>query len=114
MKEWIRLTEESIGAYLVTKKIARTGLDKTEKVLLKKSSSMVSSVVSLAMVAVNILVMVWIVAFLAGYAVSQWLDSGIFLFVVPLIISFVITGIFWYRRSSIFSMIVLKSTGEHL
>lgn len=102
MNEFVRLAEESVGAYLVGKRIMEKGTDLAVKKAEHTVSALISSVISLLIVSISIFMMligtiVWI-----GYTAAVYYHMPALMFLIPIVFLAIITFILWVAREKLF------------
>lgn len=102
MSSLIKLAEESVGAYLVSKKVMDTQVESAQRVVLKKSADVVSSALSLLLLSLSGLLAALFLFLLVGYGVFYLTNNAFYLFGIPFLLISVLSFILWHRRKRVF------------
>ncbi len=102
MTEIIRLAEESIGAFLVGKKVLDTKFTIAKYVVVKEAAKVMSSAVSLILFGIGLFSFVLVVLVGSGYWAGHYFAKPALTFLVPAISLLVILVILWVKRASVF------------
>lgn len=103
-----KLVEESIGTYLIGRKILNHQVDASKQILLTESSKIVSLVISTTLFLIGLFILAIIVFLGSGFLIAQFLDNNLFIFIVPITLLTCFLIVLWSFKKKLFQSIMLR------
>ena len=106
MSEVIKLVEETIGAYLVGKRIADKTMDHTKELVVQETATKMSAVLSMILFTFTAYLMLTVLFFAIGYAAYVFFENIVLLFLIPLSLLTLSTVVFYHFRNQLLGPVI--------